>query len=495
VAPNGTSGGTVTTAGNIPTAYSSVPFLIDMRGFLGTDSSYAAAVSLKLLSTLSTLLGSATNLFAGSRQVMLDKVASTAIGRIAFAIAGRTWGDIAQQRTTYTPAGGQAASIETLAVRAFSDGTTPTDALLFDLSNGTGDLRAGSATMVAAATLDLSSAPTKKVAVAGATGITSFGPGRHLERLLHFVDGGNTLTHNATSLILPGGANIVTRAGDTLHATSDGSGNWRVRSYDRASGTPLVVPFRGAPYATLATNQYVAATDNGRAFSWTLASGAVGLPLGSTVFPGWSCQIRFLGAPVGYAASTVIIQGFADAFLFNGRAQFINAANTLRGFVVIGGGEEFRFTWTGTEWVVETIQSPPPGFFLYTSFGSGGMPRRRRRPPSSPRPVRAGATLREPLPTASACTHRATVSTDFTLGQGSSTTRPAALTRAPSRFPRPRSPSPTCTTASPTAAIRPANTRTQCAARPSACCSDRWLQLTRSLTTAASSRRAILKSS
>ncbi|MCP1550723.1 MULTISPECIES: hypothetical protein [Methylorubrum] len=241
VVPNGTNGGTLTTAGSIPTAYNSVPFLIDTRGFNGTDSSFAAAVSLKLLATLTNLLGTATNLFAGSRQLVLDKVASTAIGRIAFAIAGRTWGDISQRSLSYTPTGGQVATIETLALRAFPDGATPSDALLIDLANGTGDLRQGSATMASAAMVDLGSAPAGKVTITGGAVITSFGPGKHLVRLLRFTEGA-TLTHSAPSLVLPGGRNIVTQGGDTALATSDAAGNWTVRHYQRASGYPVIAP-------------------------------------------------------------------------------------------------------------------------------------------------------------------------------------------------------------------------------------------------------------
>lgn len=374
VVPNGTNGGTLTTAGNIPTAYNSVPFLIDTRGFLGTDSSYAAAVSLKLLTTLSTLLGTATNLFAGSRQVMLDKVASTAIGRVAFAIAGRTWGDLAQRSLTYTPTGGQATTIETLAARAFPDGTTPTDALLLDLSNGTGDLRAGSATMAAGATVDLGSAPTKKVAITGGNGVTinSFGPGKHLERLVHFANGGATIAHNATSLDLPGGTNIVARAGDRLHATSDGSGNWRVHRYTRAIGLASGGPFRTGGYTALATQQLLVPADYGRSFSWAIVANYILLPLGSTVFPGWWCQIKFDGNPPSYGGSSVVTPSFTDKFRFNGVLQYSNAEQTINAFIVIGGGEEFRFTWNGTEWLIEVVQSPPLGHFALRRQGSGG---------------------------------------------------------------------------------------------------------------------------
>lgn len=49
-----------------------------------------------------------------------------------------------------------------------------------------------------------------------------------------------TLTHNATSLILPSGANITTAAGDYARVLSLGGGNFAVISYTRANGTPLV---------------------------------------------------------------------------------------------------------------------------------------------------------------------------------------------------------------------------------------------------------------
>jgi len=49
-----------------------------------------------------------------------------------------------------------------------------------------------------------------------------------------------TLTHNATTLILPTGANITTAAGDTAEIVSEGSDAIRVVSYQRASGAALV---------------------------------------------------------------------------------------------------------------------------------------------------------------------------------------------------------------------------------------------------------------
>ncbi|CAO4145496.1 hypothetical protein [Methylorubrum extorquens] len=241
VTPNGANGGTLITAGSIPTGYANAPFVIDTTGYLGTDVSYAAATSLSLLQTLATLFGPATNLYSGARQIVLDKLASTALGRIAFAIAGRTWGDLVHREYAYTPTGGSQIATQVMELRAFPDGSTPIDALRVDLSAGTVDFRQNEMAMASAATVDLGSAPAGRVVITGSAAILSFGAGKNLTRLLRFT-AARTLTHNATSLILPASANIVTAAGDTALATSDSAGNWRVRHYTRATGYPLISP-------------------------------------------------------------------------------------------------------------------------------------------------------------------------------------------------------------------------------------------------------------
>ena len=76
--------------------------------------------------------------------------------------------------------------------------------------------------------------------VTGTTTITGLGTANAgCWRIITFT-GALTLTHNATSLILPGGESITTAAGDMMVAMSEGSGNWRVISYVKASGLPIV---------------------------------------------------------------------------------------------------------------------------------------------------------------------------------------------------------------------------------------------------------------
>lgn len=51
-------------------------------------------------------------------------------------------------------------------------------------------------------------------------------------------DGALTLTHNATTLILPGGSNITTAAGDSALFIQDNADNIKCMFYQRADGTP-----------------------------------------------------------------------------------------------------------------------------------------------------------------------------------------------------------------------------------------------------------------
>lgn len=87
-----------------------------------------------------------------------------------------------------------------------------------------------------ATTVDLGAITTGNyVHITGTTTITGFGTvAAGIERTVVF-DGALTLTHSA-SLILPGGANITTAAGDCAVFRSEGSGNWRCVVYMPAAG-------------------------------------------------------------------------------------------------------------------------------------------------------------------------------------------------------------------------------------------------------------------
>lgn len=184
------------------------------------------------------------------------------------------------------------------------------------------------ATIASAATTDLSTVASQNVTVTGTTTITSFGTaGAGTFRRLRF-SGILTLTHNATSLILPGAANITTAAGDTLEAVSLGSGNWVVTSYQPSGQAPYITgtftptyTAGGASTGVTYSTQTGTYTKIGRLVFFTLrvtlsnagsAAGAVAyaaLPF-AAASRDFSVSVSFYnsfsgltGAPVGFIAS------------------------------------------------------------------------------------------------------------------------------------------------------------------------------------------------
>lgn len=95
------------------------------------------------------------------------------------------------------------------------------------------------ATLASAATVSIGASNSTFIEISGTTGISSFGATYSGPRWIRF-QGALTLTHNATTLNLPGAANITTAAGDTCVAIPNASANgWNVYAYQRASGSSL----------------------------------------------------------------------------------------------------------------------------------------------------------------------------------------------------------------------------------------------------------------
>lgn len=87
---------------------------------------------------------------------------------------------------------------------------------------------------VASATPNIGAAASNNIQITGTTAITAFDTvAAGITRSVRFA-ATLTLTHNGTSLILPGGQNITTVADDTAQFLSLGSGNWVCLSYKYA---------------------------------------------------------------------------------------------------------------------------------------------------------------------------------------------------------------------------------------------------------------------
>lgn len=188
-------------------------------------------------------------------------------------------------------------------------------------------LAAQGTNMASAATVDLATADGFFVTITGTTTITALGTEAAGIHYMLLFAGALTLTHNATSLILPGGASIVTTAGDIAWAKSEGSGNWRIINYSRAIYLPGT---HGADIASAATVNLDAATGDLVDVTGTTTITAI------TLADGRQVTVRFTGVlQLTHGASLVLpnaqnIQtGAGDFMVFRGYAAGVVRAVTL----------------------------------------------------------------------------------------------------------------------------------------------------------------------
>lgn len=125
-------------------------------------------------------------------------------------------------------------------------------------------------TLAVAATMDIGAINSRTISITATSGgvaITSLGTApAGVTRTLVFTALGagiKTMTHNATSLILPGAINLTVTAGTVVEVVSLGGGNWRATSVTKANGQAVAAtPFTGGTLTTAlneATVQNIAA--------------------------------------------------------------------------------------------------------------------------------------------------------------------------------------------------------------------------------------------
>lgn len=123
-----------------------------------------------------------------------------------------------------------------------------------------------SSALASGATTDIGAQNALFVDISGTTTITSLGANYNGPRFLRFA-GALTLTHNATTLVLPGGANITTAAGDTMlvipKTTAAVVDGWAVIAYQRNSGVLVAA-------SELQAQTFTAFTTAGTSTAYTL---------------------------------------------------------------------------------------------------------------------------------------------------------------------------------------------------------------------------------
>jgi hypothetical protein len=162
--------------------------------------------------------------------------------------------------------------------------------------------------VASASTTDIGAAATSEVRITGTTTITAFGTSNAgIRRRGRFADA-LTLTHNGTSLILPGAANITTAANDCFEAVSLGSGNWIVTSYTKASGVAVIVASSAPiPTASAGVGQFVGV--NATASSYALPAGGT-WAYSLVGFNGSGNAVASIGA-AGTAGGTTVLNNVA----------------------------------------------------------------------------------------------------------------------------------------------------------------------------------------
>lgn len=193
-------------------------------------------------------------------------------------------------------------------------------------------------TIASASSVAIGAAASDNIIISGVVTITSFDTvASGIRRTVRF-SGALTLTHNATSLILPGSANISTTAGDCAEFLSEGSGNWRCVNFMPIGAYPINMGGTGGITAAAARSSLgfnadaqnienaavtiasassvaigAAASDN------IIVSGAVTITSFDTVADGVRRWVKFTGSlTLTHNATSLILPGSANITTANG---------------------------------------------------------------------------------------------------------------------------------------------------------------------------------
>ena len=152
-----------------------------------------------------------------------DSALSTANANPVVADANGRFGDIFMKTQDYKVVLKTTADVTIWTADPVSGTATATETKGADIASG--------------AETDIGGASGQYVEVTGTVTITSLGTSdAGVRRVVRFKSALLTLTHNATSLILPGDANITTAADDCATFISLGSGNWICVDYQSGAG-------------------------------------------------------------------------------------------------------------------------------------------------------------------------------------------------------------------------------------------------------------------
>lgn len=213
--------------------------------------------------------------------------------------------------------------------------------------------------VASAATADIGSANSNVISITGNVTITSLGNAAVGTRKQVRFFGNSTLTHNASTLILPGSANITPNVGDFAEFRSLGSSSWICSNYSRANGQPVVV---------------VSVAQGGTGVSTSTGTGSV-VKADSPTLTGTPAAPTQVGTSNSTAiATTAFVHALAASYGLDGSSRnTANAGVTTSLDTLITNGLYYNTN------VLDAGPSKPPGssatgYILVVNHSSAGSP-------------------------------------------------------------------------------------------------------------------------
>lgn len=295
---------------------------------------------------------------------------------------------------------------------------TVTGDIIISSSQGFSGLGGQQTNIASATTTDLGMVTSHNANITGTTTITSFGSSAAATSPFYQISFASSLllTYNATSLLLPGNANIQTQAGDQALTEYLGSGNWQIVQYQRQAVAPntsagiaggyrgLVVTAASATTATITASGLTLFDSNGNpayvgAVNVTnnnASVGANGLDTGTVAISTWynlfdiynpttqtNASLLSLSAtaptlPSGYtfmlrvgALRNAASLGYWRTIQYGRRAQIQIGTNPTVTTVIVTGSAGNPSTPT---WVSESIANfvPPTAAAIHVTASVGG---------------------------------------------------------------------------------------------------------------------------
>lgn len=213
----------------------------------------------------------------------------------------------------------------------------------------------GTTTLASATATDLCSVPQSYIDVTGTTTITGFGSScaAGVEKVVKF-SGVLTLTHNASTLILPSAANITTAAGDLARIVTVGSGAYRV-FYARASGNAIINP-------SVEVGSVIFGVWGTTPAKYLLGQGQA---ISRATYPDYVTAATSIQS-VGHTSGSPTLTGFSDITRF-GAGMPIEGANIPAGTTIVScAGSNCTISQNATATTTANVQ-----VFL-TGYGIGG---------------------------------------------------------------------------------------------------------------------------